>query len=316
MTLVIAASNPNYLVQVSDRKLTATSPSGLLLPYSEEENKSIYWNLPSARFAVSYTGVARLFGTSTERFLCEELTAAAELGKYLAQESLEALRAAISKKFKRLPRSTRRLSVILTGFLIQPDSTAFVGSCLLTNFQVWGSHDDATAWDDFTATYFFPRAGEIWPTIIHHLGAWHVVDISELESIRPLLEQNRPPSAVVSKIMSLYPIWSKRSAEGARTPTVNLQTSSMVISADNIDQPSWAYHTEGNSQTIYSGATVLSRPDGNIAFAGVQITAVSEGVYTAVPQVGRRQPCPCGGGKQYRLCHGRVQPHRTRFLDR
>ena len=26
----------------------------------------------------------------------------------------------------------------------------------------------------------------------------------------------------------------------------------------------------------------------------------------AVPRVGRNDPCPCGSGKKYKLCHGRL----------
>jgi preprotein translocase subunit SecA len=27
---------------------------------------------------------------------------------------------------------------------------------------------------------------------------------------------------------------------------------------------------------------------------------------TAVPQVGRNEPCPCGSGKKYKFCHGQL----------
>jgi preprotein translocase subunit SecA len=26
----------------------------------------------------------------------------------------------------------------------------------------------------------------------------------------------------------------------------------------------------------------------------------------AVPRVGRNEPCPCGSGKKFKLCHGRL----------
>lgn len=28
----------------------------------------------------------------------------------------------------------------------------------------------------------------------------------------------------------------------------------------------------------------------------------------AVPKVGRNEPCPCGSGEKYKMCHGRTEP--------
>ena len=35
--------------------------------------------------------------------------------------------------------------------------------------------------------------------------------------------------------------------------------------------------------------------------------ASSRSVAGAVPKVGRNDPCPCGSGKKYKQCHGRLQ---------
>src|SRR5690606_7741851 len=47
----------------------------------------------------------------------------------------------------------------------------------------------------------------------------------------------------------------------------------------------------------------LSGEDPGIAEAATGRQAVPDG---AVPKVGRNDPCPCGSGKKYKHCHGRL----------
>ena len=78
--LVIAAACPDYAIQVSDRRLTRVSRSGRIELVEDEENKAIFWDLPTARLAVGYTGVSRIGRQSTAEFLCDQLLAAGEHG--------------------------------------------------------------------------------------------------------------------------------------------------------------------------------------------------------------------------------------------
>jgi len=41
--------------------------------------------------------------------------------------------------------------------------------------------------------------------------------------------------------------------------------------------------------------------DGSVVEEGDVATLVAE-----VPKVGRNEPCPCGSGKKYKQCHGRL----------
>jgi preprotein translocase subunit SecA len=41
--------------------------------------------------------------------------------------------------------------------------------------------------------------------------------------------------------------------------------------------------------------------DGSVSRETVPSTPVAE-----VPRVGRNDPCPCGSGKKYKLCHGKL----------
>ena len=37
-----------------------------------------------------------------------------------------------------------------------------------------------------------------------------------------------------------------------------------------------------------------------------EVTVDPATVAAAVPQVGRNEPCPCGSGKKYKHCHGKL----------
>jgi preprotein translocase subunit SecA len=44
-----------------------------------------------------------------------------------------------------------------------------------------------------------------------------------------------------------------------------------------------------------------------LAAASAAPTAVAAPPFTrASPKVGRNDPCPCGSGKKYKFCHGRI----------
>jgi hypothetical protein len=60
VTLIVAVGTPEVVVQVSDRRLTSITLNGIRALHPEEETKSTVWTLPTARFAVGYTGIARL----------------------------------------------------------------------------------------------------------------------------------------------------------------------------------------------------------------------------------------------------------------
>ena len=52
-------------------------------------------------------------------------------------------------------------------------------------------------------------------------------------------------------------------------------------------------------------------PDGGMADEGEDDnsagnTPPSRTVVNTVPKVGRNEPCPCGSGKKYKHCHGRL----------
>ena len=66
--------------------------------------------------------------------------------------------------------------------------------------------------------------------------------------------------------------------------------------ADNISNVTYTAPTEtGEVQTTVDADSVARRTGVAAAVAGGQM-----------PRVGRNEPCPCGSGKKYKQCHGKL----------
>lgn len=58
-------------------------------------------------------------------------------------------------------------------------------------------------------------------------------------------------------------------------------------------------------------------PPDSFLVGGVTVKPVPAPSDSVVPKVGRNQPCPCGSGKKYKVCHGQVfESHPTRHRHR
>ncbi len=57
-----------------------------------------------------------------------------------------------------------------------------------------------------------------------------------------------------------------------------------------------------------------TKTHGGSAATGGGSAATAAALGTDVPVVGMREPCPCGSGRRYKACHGRVAAHRGQAL--
>jgi preprotein translocase subunit SecA len=46
--------------------------------------------------------------------------------------------------------------------------------------------------------------------------------------------------------------------------------------------------------------------DGSVSTEGERASAASAAAVASLPKVGRNEPCPCGSGKKYKNCHGKL----------
>jgi len=303
MTLVVVAANPHFIVQVSDRRITAAAARVL----SEESNKTIVWTTEGARFLVGYTGVA---GTTdkidTHFLLCELIQDCAPRASFDPFATIELVGAELGKVLqKRKPYrgvalEAKRLTVSFTGILYDDAGVGAPVHAQVSNFQRWGKPDEVRARSGFDVQHFEEPLGTPWPTLISAIGAWNVVTSEDYDRIGSLLVSGKPPRAVRDWMLSMLPEWALR-AHG----TVGLQASSVIVTADLNSPPRTRYHSSVNSPSIFEVSQVFTTPQICMAMVDPEITAGDEGGRPlAVPRVDPRRRCPCGSGKVYRLCHG------------
>ena len=270
--------------------------------------KSSTFVLPHARFITGYTGLARIGNEPMEQVLGESLLNSACSAGFLPTETITAFAGTLTRRFTdpkvtALPPVHRRLTVMFTGYLDFPPNLSGKApvAALVTNFQDWGAADRAVPFPAFKTTFIQMKKGEAWPTYVERIGSWGVLGPTEAAAIRALLTPGRPPHAVVDKIVSMLRTWSSRS------PTIGEQANSCILSPDWQVEPVWTYHSAENSRTWYGGNNVIATPETQIAISQPLITAHGDAPPLVVPPTGRRRPCPCGSGKQYRLCHGKAK---------
>jgi hypothetical protein len=249
MTLILVAANPHFVVQVSDRRLTSGSKI-----VSDEAGKSIHWTLPEAQFLLGYTGLAHIGRKPMTHVLAELLLRVGSASFFDAGRAVPMISDELTRVFddpwvRRLPVSSRRLSVMMTGFIGQRGPL----QAYFTNFQVWGSHDEPEASEVFDGSFAQPKDGEAWPTLFQWLGAWDVIDPPSIEALRPLLTQARPPRAVRDKLLDLLPKWAADSSG-----RVGLQANS-VIMRSGTSQSEDRYHSIHASHRTHSVMRVCRR---------------------------------------------------------
>ena len=79
--------------------------------------------------------------------------------------------------------------------------------------------------------------------------------------------------------------------------TVRIQSQEEVAQA--------AEAIEERAERISNVTYTHPNEDGSVSQVADAATAVATAI-AAVPKVGRNEPCPCGSGKKYKLCHGKL----------
>jgi preprotein translocase subunit SecA len=76
-----------------------------------------------------------------------------------------------------------------------------------------------------------------------------------------------------------------------------------IQSAEQLDEAAQALEAKGEtlSNVTYTAPTDTGEPE-TISLADLGLPQAS----AAIPRVGRNEPCPCGSGKKYKQCHGRL----------
>jgi hypothetical protein len=307
MTLILAAGNRHYTVQLSDRRVSANGK-----PLNEESGKAGIFRCLDARLVFGYSGLANDATGSfkTWPWILETL---AECGEpdFRYKPIMDRLAIRLSEKFRtpelmRVPPKDRRLSVMFTGYLYTSDPPYMV-NVIHTNFQnyITGS-DSPEPWDEFRPRYGIERRPyEKEPTFIERIGYWPLFSETDAAPFRADLECRAPPQAIVGRGVELI----RKLAENQKAnESIGKQITSVILPSDPDRLPVVAYHTARNSRSLYFADEVVCLPGASFPVADITLSiegASGSSAVVVTPKVHRNAPCPCNSGRQYKACHGK-----------
>jgi hypothetical protein len=302
MTLILVAMNSDYLVQLSDRRLSAGGQ-----PVEEESNKSLMVHLQDGRLAIGFTGLAAHGGFETATFLTEVVLEAVKPDFRVAQ-SVQRMAPVATAKWQEhrvpssVPDNERRVTVSVFGFGpgMHHDGRPVPGGMLLSNVtreeDHWETVDEFRVVKRFSTKPGMELGAE---TLIYSIGASEGVTEDSVTPIRAMLREHRPAEAVVGKGVELMRGWARQSLAAN---TIGDQISSIVIPADLSEGWTFDYHTAHPTATLHHPIFVEATGRSSPFASRLQITQ-EEGAFV-VEKVGRNVPCPCGSGLKYKRCHG------------
>lgn len=302
MTLIVVGMNSGYLVQLSDRRLSAGGRS-----VEEESNKSLLVHLSDGRLAMGYTGLATYGGFDTATFLTDVVLEAAKPDFRVAEFVQRLPRVATSKwreqrLLSRAPANERRVTISVFGFGpgVHHDLRPVPGGVLLSNVRRTG--DDWETLNEFRVVKSFsvkPGMDLEVETLIYAIGATGSVTEEAVTPLRAMLREHRPAVAFVEKGVELMRDWARLSPAA---DTVGDQISSIVLPAAINESWVFDYHTAHPTPTLHYPIFVEATGRRSPFASRLQITQ-HDGNYV-VQKVGRNQPCPCRSGQKYKRCHG------------
>lgn len=296
MTLITVAANPAFIVQVSDRRLT----TGTGAVYTEDATKVVYIQTPSAQFLMGYTGLAIINNQPTNQVLMELLEKALKSVELDFEKGVHEFCSLLTARWstwrmRKIDAAHTRLSIVLTGYVFTENGSVGPLQVLLSNFQEWGKGDSKEAWDEFK-TYFLTPKDE-WSTLLQRIGAYDAAPTDMLEEVRPLLAKGKPPEAARDLLLSWLP------KQSTSFPSVGARANAVILKPG--EMPTGSYHSDVATSAIHGfDSLIVQDEETSLLTSGLIIEKVGEPGPSMISEVSRRQPCPCGSGRQYRRCHG------------
>lgn len=299
MTLILAFANQDQAVLVSDRRLTV---NGRL--QEEESNKAGVLFLGDARLVFAFTGLATAGRFQTRLWLATALMRSAD-PDFSMRGTINrfAERATADIAGLGMPSEHRRLSVIFVGYHYG-ETPPRAWCWLVSNWDTLdGSEKEpAGSWEGFKVTWIRDkRPREERLALFVSTGADRALLTSEAEAFMALVREGKLAAAVVGKAVEvLRAVADRPESRGL----IGKQCTSIILPSDTGQPAAGDYHTMTVSNTTYTPTVI------NAVGGAAGVFTLTDGEIeqrpgpTAVPKVGRNQPCPCGSGKKYKRCHG------------
>jgi hypothetical protein len=306
MTLVLSIGNADQVIQISDRRLSTSQKV-----ITDDSNKATVLVCRNGRFAVGYTGIATYGAFRTQAWLIDSFMGCAS-PDYAIYELSERFEKKASYDFKHipilkaLPPSTKRLSIMLSGYLTH-GSRPLIANIIVTNFQDFQSGQDyPEAKDEFWTIYELEQ-DDFKPdvTFIQRVGAWQSMTPEDEKILRNMLEQRKPQNALINRAVHLVRRMADRPAARnsiGKHLIVTIIPSDSKKSCSAIVKP-----INAANKAILADEIMLLGHEESIAIRDVQlsVTPSVDNIPAIMPKLGRNDPCWCMSGKKYKWCHGR-----------
>jgi hypothetical protein len=110
LTLVLSVTTPDFVLQVSDRRIVRVGSTGRIASVDDDDATKAVLVLPSPPMTFAYTGLAEIAGTRADVWLMEALG-----GGITLHERMVALTDRATEAFSKLPRRERAIEHALVG---------------------------------------------------------------------------------------------------------------------------------------------------------------------------------------------------------
>ena len=304
MTLILATLSRQYAIQVSDRRTTSTR--GI---ESEQVTKALSLTCEDGRFAIGYTGLAEAGTFKTRSWITEllkqcgppDFTARGIVTRFVDKATRDFSQLTV---LKRLPLRDRRLTLMLTGFVLTEAGT--VPSCLfISNFQDFETTvDSEEAWPEFRYLSAVPTSNAVSVSNVQRIGAYREINQAEWAPLKALVASGVPPNGLVKKMVQMIGEASSRPSSGG---TVGRNALSCVIPADVAMPITSAFYSAEIGHTVYMADAVVVTRQTVASWSDLKFAAVDpESTRPLVVPIQRRNAlCACLSGKKYKHCHGK-----------
>ncbi|MGF7001526.1 SEC-C domain-containing protein [Paraburkholderia sp. GAS32] len=311
MTIIVTAANHDYLMQFSDRRL---SSAGVVV--TDQSNKATVLPLANGRFAVGFTGMARVGTFEFQSWLVDALYRSAP-PDYGIVETAERLGRELNSLFNnrrqisRLSPILKRLTVMMSGYLYA-GARAYIGTIWLTNFQdfVQGvDHPEAAESFDI-AHELEPEDCPPVPSYIQRVGAWDTMTQEDERILRNVLESSPSQMTMLDAGINIV----RRIAERPRSGnSVGKNVAVVVIPRDrNLEISTRIRLGNGRNDVLLVDsvqAAVTPTGESNLISIRdikieVQQPVANKAAFQAV--LGPNDPCWCNSNLRFKHCHGRA----------
>ena len=306
MTMIVTLGNLDNAILVSDRRLTMPDGS-----WDDESNKAFFMITQDARVAIGFSGLAGIPSSGFRtRFWLPQTLAEVAATDHTLNGILAGLKVRAERDISPLRVTSKRLSITGVGYyyaVTPPRLIAF----RLSNFESADPQPvvSRNTGRDFALWTWVSDEGAA-PVRLRHISGWNAGPDETgpaWDEIYEWLRLGKPSAAIVSRAVRMIRLVSD---DKATRGAVGGECMSIVIPSDPARPPISEYHSSGVKTSVYMPGHIEARGGEHgvyvLADTEMGITdSAGKKLASAVPQVPRNRPCPCGSGRKFKYCHGR-----------